>query len=230
MKYSHLFFDLDRTLWDFEKNSKEALTEMYIHFNLENMGISSSELFIERYKIHNEYLWSLYREQKIDKESLRSYRFQLCLKDFAIDNNKLASDLGDMYIHSSPYKTHLFPFTHQVLTYLKTKYRLHIITNGFQEVQLIKLNKSKLDVYFDQIITSEQIGVKKPDARIFNYALTSTNANSSESLMLGDDFPVDILGAKKIGMDQVFFNPFREKTEIKPTFEISCLSELLHLL
>lgn len=230
MKYSHLFFDLDRTLWDFEKNSKEALTEMYNHFDLKSLGINSSKLFIEKYKVHNEYLWSLYRQGKIDKDNLRSYRFQLCLNDFKISDNKLSTQLGDMYVSTSPYKTHLFPFTHEVLTYLKSKYRLHIITNGFEEVQHVKLKQSKLDVYFDQIITSEQIGVKKPDSKIFNYAISSAKAELSESLMLGDDFPVDILGAKNIGMDQVFFNPNDERVDGKPTFEINCLSELLRLL
>ena len=230
MKYSHLFFDLDRTLWDFERNSKEALTEMYNHFDLKSLGIKSSELFIEKYKVHNEYLWSLYRQGKIDKDNLRSFRFQLCLKDFKISDNKLSVQLGEMYVSTSPYKTHLFPFTHEVLTYLKSKYRLHIITNGFEEVQHIKLKQSKLDVYFDQVITSEQLGVKKPDSKIFNYAISSVKAELSESLMLGDDFPVDILGAKNIGMDQVFFNPKDEKVNEKPTFEINCLSELLRLL
>ena len=230
MKYSHLFFDLDRTLWDFEKNAKEALIEMYNHFELVNLGISSPDIFIEKYKIHNEHLWSLYRVGKIDKDSLRSYRFQLSLNDFKIDNHKLAADLGDMYVNSAPYKTHLFPFTHQVLKYLKTKYQLHIITNGFEEVQHVKLKQSKLDVYFDKVITSEQIGVKKPDSKIFNYALSSANAKLSESLMIGDDFPIDILGAKNIGMDQIYFNPYDNKIDGKPTFEISCLSELLRLL
>ena len=230
MKYSHLFFDLDRTLWDFEKNAQEALSEMYDFFDLSSLGLSSAELFIEKYKFHNEYLWSLYREGKIDKEKLRSYRFQLCLNDFGVTNDKLAEDLGNRYVSSAPYKTHLFPFTHEVLQYLKSKYSLHIITNGFEEVQHIKLKQSKLDVYFDKIITSEQIGVKKPDPKIFMHALSCANATLSDSLMLGDDFPVDILGAKNIGMDQVFFNPNNEKTADSCTFEIKCLSELLHLL
>ena len=230
MKYSHLFFDLDRTLWDFEKNAQEALTEMYNHFDFSSLGLSSAEIFIEKYKFHNEHLWSLYREGKIDKEKLRSYRFQLCLNDFGITNNQLALDLGDRYVSSAPYKTHLFPFTHEVLQYLKSKYQLHIITNGFEEVQHIKLKQSKLDVYFNNIITSEQIGVKKPDPKIFKYALSSAFANSNESLMIGDDFPVDILGAKNIGMDQVFFNPFNEKTDENSTYEISCLSQLRRLL
>jgi putative hydrolase of the HAD superfamily len=230
MKYTHLFFDLDRTLWDFEKNSKEALTEMYNHFDLIKLGVPSADIFIEKYKVHNEHLWSLYRKGKIDKDSLRSYRFELCLNDFSISDDKLAADLGDMYVKTSPYKTNLFPFTHEVLKYLKTKYHLHIITNGFEEVQHIKLKQSKLDVYFDKVITSEHIGVKKPDSKIFNYALFSTKSELSQSLMLGDDFAVDILGAKNIGMDQVFFNPFNESFDGKPTFEISCLSELLRLL
>ena len=230
MKYSHIFFDLDRTLWDFEKNSQETLVEIYHHFKLANLGIVNPEIFIEKYRFHNEYLWSLYRQEKISKDKLRSYRFQLCLNDFSISNDQLAKNLGDMYIDSCPIKTHLFPFTIELLEYLKTKYQLHIITNGFQDVQLIKLKHSKLESYFDKIITSEKIGVKQPDSKIFNFALSSAQAPLNKSLMVGDDFPVDILGAKKIGMDQVFFNPNKTKIDRRPTFEINCLSELLHLL
>jgi putative hydrolase of the HAD superfamily len=231
MKYSHIFFDLDRTLWDFEKNSNEALLEIYHKFDLYEKGIPNFNRFITNYKIHNEKLWSLYRNNIITKKYLRSSRFQLCLLDFGVDDSKLALDIGNFYIKSSPYKTHLFPYTHEVLSYLKKKYKLHIITNGFQEVQLLKLAKSNLFDYFDKIVTSEQVGVMKPDLSIFNYAMTMATAQPEKSVLIGDDFLVDILGARNAKMDQIYFNPNKDDVSSEmATYEISCLSELKQLL
>ena len=229
--YKHLFFDLDRTLWDFEKNSHEVLTDLYHKYKLISIGVSCPSQFITRYKINNERLWDLYRQNKIEKAKLRTERFRITLHEFGITDTKLATFFGNDYVEHCPKKTHLFPFVHSTLNYLKDRYYLHIITNGFEEVQYEKLENCNLIDYFDQIITSEQVGFKKPSAEIFKFSLVKAFARPSDSLMIGDDLFADIYGAREAGINQVFFNPNSlpiEDTNI--THEISCLSELEEIL
>ena len=230
MQIKHIFFDLDRTLWDFETNAYNTLSELYEEHALFMKGISNIDVFIDIYKIHNEQLWELYRDGKVEKEVLRSSRFKLTLQDFGIDDGPLSIKLGEQYIQKCPLKTNVFPFTFEVLDYLKEKYHLHIITNGFEEVQYVKLEQSKLLHYFEHIITSEQVGVKKPNPEIFRHALVKAFCKPDESIMIGDDLPVDILGAKAIGMKQVYFNPEKIAHQESIDFEISCLSQLKNLL
>lgn len=230
MQYKHLFFDLDRTLWDFETNANEALTELYEAHALKAKGIPSLSAFIENYKFHNELLWEKYRNGEVDKEVLRSSRFLLTLNDFQIDDSTLAAHLGDQYIRNCPLKTHVFPFTYEILEYLYKKYRLHIITNGFEEVQYIKLEQANILHYFEQVVTSEQVAVKKPHPDIFKHAMVKAFCKPEESLMIGDDLPVDILGAKAVGMGQVYFNPKQLDHAEPVTYEISCLSQLQEIL
>ena len=226
----HIFFDLDRTLWDFEKNSQTTLLQLIKDFKLIEKGIDNPDNFIKKYKIYNEKLWELYREDKIKKEELRGKRFQLALAEYDIDDSELAEQFGLAYTQQSPLKTILFPYTHEVLLYLKKKYSLHIITNGFEEVQHIKLASSDLTQYFNVIVTSEQVGVKKPNAKIFEFALGQAKAKPDESIMIGDDFSVDVLGAEQIGMQGVYFNPNKLAHKHKVVHEIFCLSELMALL
>lgn len=229
--YKHLFFDLDRTLWDFEKNSNEVLLELYQHYDLLTKGIVDSKVFIERYKHHNEKLWDLYRQNKIEKDKLRDERFKITLDEFGINSPELAANLGEDYVAHCPNKTNLFPYVHSTLNYLKDRYALHIITNGFEEVQYEKLENSNLIDYFEQIITSEQVGFKKPSLQIFKFSMLKACAKPSDSLMIGDDLHADILGAKDIGMAQVFFNPLKhEHSNSEITYEINCLSELEEIL
>ena len=229
--YKHLFFDLDRTLWDFEKNSHEVLLELYQHYDLLTKGIDDSKVFIERYKNHNEKLWELYRQNKIEKDKLRDERFKITLNEFGISNSELATNLGRDYVAHCPKKTNLFPYVHSTLNYLKDRYKLHIITNGFEEVQYQKLENCNLIDYFEQIITSEQVGFKKPSQKIFKFSMLKAFAKPSDSLMIGDDLHADILGAKDIGMAQVFFNPLKlEHSNSEITYEINCLSELEEIL
>lgn len=206
-KYKHIFFDLDMTLWDFETNAHEAYKDIYEKFLLHGRGIRSIEAFLRYYFVHNDNLWDQYRKGEITKEFLRSRRFELTLLDFGIDDPKLAEDIGLEYITISPKKTNLFPHAHEILKYLQDKYPLHIITNGFEEVQFTKLKNSKLDGYFQHVITSEDAGSKKPDPGIFNYALDKAGARAEESLMIGDDPEVDVMGAQSAGMDGIYFNP-----------------------
>ncbi len=228
--YKHIFFDLDRTIWDFEKNAREAYRDIYEKYELKKLGIGSFEAFTESYLKHNDTLWSLYREGKIEKSYLMSRRFELTLLDFGIDNPELAHKIGMDYITISPQKTILFPNAHETLTYLHGKYPLHIITNGFEEVQHNKLKNSKLEKYFVHVITSEAAGCKKPDPCIFNFALKTVGASPDECVMIGDDLEVDILGAHALGIDTVFFNPKHIAHNGEATHEIIDLTELTKIL
>lgn len=228
--YQHLFFDLDRTLWDFETNASQTLNEMVEHFELLKRGIPNAESFIVNYRRINNEMWAQYRLGTIDKQTLRTQRFHRSLLEFGIENDDLAAEIGDFYIRESPRKTNLFDGVHETLDYLKDRYQLHIITNGFEEVQHVKLRHSDLRDYFDAIVTSESAGVKKPEPGIFEHAMSLAGASPSESLMIGDDVEVDLLGAKAVGIDQVFFDPHGETTEHSITFRIESLPELRDIL
>ena len=226
--YKYIFFDLDRTIWDFEANAKEAFQEIYVNYNLSGI-FTDFDTFHATYRRHNAQLWEKFRNGKINKEDLKYVRFYLTLKEFGKDDVELAKKLGEDYVNISARKTHLFPDSHEVLSYLKKKYNLYIITNGFHEVQLKKIENSDLRKYFQKIITSETAGVQKPHEQIFRYALEQANAEIEEAIMVGDDIEGDIKGAKNIGLDQVFFNPNGLTHYIETTFEIRSLIELKNI-
>lgn len=228
--YQHIFFDLDRTLWDFDTNSRHALSEIFEECKLEERGIVGSGDFILEYQKINMHLWDLYRQQKISKELLRWRRFDLTLKSFGISDEPLAQMLGDRYIAVSPLKTGLLPGTIDVLNHLASRYRLHIITNGFEEVQHLKLSNSGLSSYFDVVVTSDGVGCKKPGREIFEHACEGCGALASESIMIGDDLDTDILGAQNAGMDHVYFNPLGVAHSVAVTHEIKQLVELKGIL
>jgi putative hydrolase of the HAD superfamily len=228
--YKHIFFDLDHTLWDFNRNSEETLEELFEIYSLQELGINAFSDFLKKYREVNDEKWDLYRKNKITKDELRATRFHDTLLAFEIDHPELASKIDSEYILKSPFKTHLFPHTHHVLEYLAKKYELHIITNGFSEVQDVKLSNSKLKTYFNHKITSESIGVNKPDPKIFTHALRMADAKRTESIMIGDNLAADIIGARNIGMDQVYFNPDRTPHNVKITYEITSLIQLKEFL
>ena len=223
MKYKHIFFDLDRTLWDFETNSLETLNELIFESKLQVDAIK----FIECYQEHNKRLWNDYGLGLVDKEQLRSGRFQKAFADFNIQDDSLISFFSDEYVSRSPLKKNLLPFSHEILQYLGSRYVLHIITNGFEEVQHVKMQQCNISGYFKEIITSEKAGAKKPSADIFNYALSVAGADITTSLMIGDSWEADIEGARNAGIDQVFIcRSENERRSNGATYHIDCLSEL----
>ncbi|MDQ3191079.1 MAG: YjjG family noncanonical pyrimidine nucleotidase [Bacteroidota bacterium] len=226
MKYKHIFFDLDLTLWDFDKNSTEALYELYNELDLKNKGVSDFDTFISGYKIHNELMWEGYRKGTVTKEELRTDRFHKALLDFGINNRNLAIEIGDGYLNKSPFKTHLFAHAVETLEYLSENYKLHIITNGFKEVQFLKLENCGIRRFFQQVITSECAGFRKPDKRIFHYSLYRAKAKTKQSIMIGDHLDIDILGAKNACIDQIYFNPKQNPHKEIITYEIDCLKRL----
>jgi len=199
----HIFFDLDHTLWDFETNSNIAFETIFKKHKVK----VELQKFLNYYRGINEQYWKLYRDEKISKEELRLGR----LKDTFIKLNhkvdiQLIEDLSIGYIDVLPNNNQLFEGAHEILEHLYVNYKLHIITNGFNEVQSKKMKNSGLSKYFDKIITSENAGVKKPNRVIFEYALALTNAVSEESVMIGDNWEADIMGAKDAGLDVIFCN------------------------
>lgn len=230
MYYKHLFFDLDHTLWDFDANARETLLELYDTYQLRKLGIDSAEKFIEVYTEHNHRLWRDYHNGLISKEQLRSSRFRLTFEHFELPEHIIPHQFEDDYVSICPTKTNLFEGAHEVLSALKEKYKLHIITNGFLESQEMKLSRTNLKQYFDQVFISEVIGLYKPDIALFNHALDVVGAESHQVLMIGDSLEADILGAKNAGIDQVYFNPLSESHNYEITYEINKLDELLNLL
>lgn len=228
-KYKHLFFDLDGTVWDFKHNSQEVFKEIFskpeLHIVLEDF-----EKFKRAYQLHCDKLWARYRDGKIEKHELRFQRFYLTIREFGLSGRSLAQKIDNEYIRLSPTKTRLIPHTIEVLEYLSSKYRLYILTNGFNEVQFPKLDNSKLSKYFTGVITSETVGYLKPRPEIFNYALHLTKARKSESLMIGDDLEVDIIGAMNYGIDQVYLNLSAATSPKVSTYEINSLLELKGIL
>ena len=228
--YNHIFFDLDHTLWDFERNAEETKLELYEKLNLKARGIENYETFREKYTGINQALWALYREDKIEKDILNFRRFYDTLCALGINDKELGKSLASGFIEGISSKTYLFPFALEVLEYLFPRYPLHIITNGFEEVQFSKLKNSGMDRYFTNVITSEEAGAKKPDIEIFRFALAKTGALAHESLMIGDDLDVDMAGARYAGMDQLYVN-YDKKAHSEPiTMEVFGLDEIIKLL
>jgi putative hydrolase of the HAD superfamily len=204
---SHVFFDLDHTLWDFEKNS--ALTFEKI-FDINKVDVKLDE-FLEVYVPINFQYWKLYREEKIDKASLRYGRLNDAFRALDVKvKMSLIHKLSVDYIDNLSTFNHLFDGTIVILEYLKPKYKLHIITNGFKEVQQGKLNKSNIDHFFETVTNSEMVGVKKPNPKIFNHALNVARANKTQSIMIGDNLEADVQGALDIGLDAICFNYHNE--------------------
>lgn len=228
--YKHIFFDLDHTLWDMNSNSYFTICELAEKHKLAERGISSIDDFICKYKVINDQLWLDYSKNLIDRSVLRSERFKRVFKLFGIVDDKLAEEFGEDYVSQAPKKSNLMPHSIDVLEYLSSKYQLHIITNGFEEVQHVKIENSNLKKYFSNVITSDKACYKKPDKRIFEYSINLTSAEYKNSIMIGDSLEADIIGARNCGMDQVYYNPEKISHAEKVTHEICCLTELKNIL
>jgi len=230
-KYKHVFFDLDHTLWDFETNSKQALQQIFHEQKLGEKGISSFEDFHKKYLPINDRYWARYHHGHVAKEKLRLGRFHDTLKEFGVDDEVLAEAIAASYLSISPKMTALFADAMDVLKYLQEKkYALHLITNGFAEVQWIKIEQSGLKPFFEHIIISEEVGTQKPDKAIFEIAMERAKTNAGECVMIGDNFNTDIVGARNAGMDQIFFNPKKKRRREAVTYEVSSLVELKEIL
>ncbi len=202
-KYTHIFFDLDNTLWDFERNSRNAMFEAFGIFRLE--PVINFDQFFSIYLKHNHALWDLYRKNEIGKKELTRLRFENTFNELSVKGVD-PEEMNTCYLDVMPKQKVLYEGVSELLEFLKAKkYHLFIITNGFKEVQLKKLESSGLKQYFTKIFISEEIKTPKPGRRIFEYAVKSANAKKLKSLMIGDDWEVDVLGAVNFGIDAVHF-------------------------
>jgi len=229
MKYKHLFFDLDHTLWDFEANAKATLQELYELHDLSQRGIPNFSDFFERYSYHNTRLWDKFTKGTIRQEELKWKRMWLALLDFKLADEQLSKRLSVQFLEMLPLKNNLFPYTIEILNYLKNKgYQLHLITNGFDVTQRSKLENAQLTSFFVEVITSEISNSLKPNKEIFDFALGKCQTCCKESIMIGDNLDADIQGGINAGLDTIYVNhlnlPLPE--DIQPTYTITHLKEL----
>lgn len=229
--YQHLFFDLDHTLWDFDRNSAEAIGEVYETFRLAERGVASVEEFNRHFVRVNVHLWSEFNHNRLSHAEIRQRRFRMVLTALGLDDHSVCDALNEAYLHLLPRKAHLIESALDVLEHLRGRYRLHIITNGFDEIQALKMASAGLTDYFEHVITNNKADAKKPDPRIFEFALRTTGAPLRQSLMIGDNYEADVQGAQNAGMDVVYFNPEgRAIPSARPTYEILHLKELVTML
>ena len=227
MPYKDLFFDLDHTIWDFELNSKETLWDLHQKYALEAKGINDFDVFYSNYSVHNHRLWDRYTKGFIKQEELRWKRIYLSLLDYKIADEALSKEMSVDYLDILPNKKNLFPYTIEILDYLKNKnYKMHLITNGFESVQFKKIKNSNLADYFTEVITSEASNSLKPNKEIFDYALKASNAKLETSIMIGDNESADIQGAINAGMDSIFVNHLQIMPTVPATHTITHLKEL----
>ncbi len=225
----HIFFDLDHTIWDFDRNAEETLNELFHTYKLGSLGLNSCDEFITTYTENNHRLWADYHLGKITKDFLRAERFNKTFIQLGVHPDAVPHQFEDDYVSISPTKTNLFEGAENVLSYLQQKYTLHIISNGFKETTLTKMHLSGLNPYFTNVIISEDVGVNKPNPLIFEHALAKAQASKEESIMIGDSLEADIYGALGFGIDAIFFNPLKKERPDDIKKEITHLEELLHL-
>ena len=219
----HVFFDLDHTLWDFEKNSDLTFQKI---FKMNDLSVDLHS-FLEVYRPLNFKFWKLYREEKVTKSELRYGRLKNTFDaiDFPISDT-LIYLIADQYIEHLADFNHLFDGAIEILDYLNQKYTLHIITNGFEEIQTKKMINSKIYHYFEKVITSESVGVKKPNPKVFKHALEIANANIDQAIMIGDSIEADINGALGVGMKAIHCN---FDTSVMPNNLFMSVSSLLEI-
>ncbi|MFN3918340.1 MAG: YjjG family noncanonical pyrimidine nucleotidase [Flavobacteriales bacterium] len=204
-----IFFDLDRTLWDFEANSEEALREIFFEIEFQR-PTPVFEDFLALYRKINQHYWGRYKHNLVTKEELRVGRFLEVLNRFGYSNKEAAHYMADEYVKRSPKKTKLFPGSIEVLSELKKEFNLYVITNGFEEVQHRKIKNCGLETYFQSVITSEVAGAKKPHEQIFRFAEKQAGVSANQCSIIGDAHDADIIGGKQAGWNTIFFDPYLE--------------------
>lgn len=229
-QYACIFFDLDHTLWDYETNSQETLRELFEAYQLAEKGVTDFDSFLREFRRVNAELWVLYDGGKIGSEVIRAERFKQILSAFNAFEEKLSAELSHEYLYTCPKKGNLMPNAISTLDYLSDKYRLSIITNGFEEIQNLKLTAGGLHKYFDHIVTSQHAGFKKPSREIFDFTLAKNGIDRHQAVMIGDNLVTDIGGARQASIDSVFFNHEQVKHDAEIHIEIHKLNELCELL
>lgn len=228
MRYRHLFFDLDHTLWDFQANSRTVLAELCDEVITPQWNLTA-EVFIPVYEQVNDALWKELVQGRITGSELRAKRFARALTHFGIPGGGWAWKLENMYLGRCPFRTALMPGAQGLLADLAPHYRMHIITNGFTRNQDTKLRASGIRHHFHVMLTSEMAGAPKPSRRIFQRAMRNAGASAQESLMIGDNAQTDVAGGQAAGIDQVHFAP-QGRLAKEATYRIRHLDELRSIL
>ncbi len=223
---THIFFDLDRTLWDYDQNLEDSLNELFD----EHIGArvqADAAAFRRAFHFENTRLWQDFTANKIDKAYLREHRFHFTIQRLGIEDKPLALLIEDAYMEKTPAKRKLLPGVHETLTYLKAKYSLHIITNGFEDAQHFKLRNSGIHHYFTEIITSDSAGATKPNLEIYRHSEIKTGALPQQCLMVGDDWQNDVQGAIDAGWQALHYNPKAKEPMVLTISELSSLTRVL---
>ena len=230
MPYKNLFFDLDDTRWAFSANARDTYEEMYRKYDYDRF-FDSFEHYYSLYQRRNLELWAEYADGKVTKEELNRQRYLYPLEAVGAGDSALAEAYEKDALATIPTKSKLMPHAREVLEYLSAKYNLYILSNGFKELQFHKMRSSDIDKYFRKVVLSDDIGILKPWPEIFHFALSATQSELNDSLMIGDSWENDIAGAAGVGMHQVFYNlSGRTDLPFTPTYQITDLKELLDLL
>jgi putative hydrolase of the HAD superfamily len=227
---THLFFDLDRTIWDYETNSRETLEDLWNIYLAGETSCSVNE-FVQVFRQENAHLWDLFTANKIDKEFLRRERFHRSISRLGINNQELGLKMEDHYLDHTPSKKRLLPGAIETLEILSNNFTLHIITNGFEDVQQFKLRNCGINHFFKEVITSDGAGSRKPNREIFDYALDISGARADESVMIGDDPSIDIAGALDAGWkNTILVNTMNLPNPFSNVQVVDSLPELIPLL
>ncbi len=228
--YKNLFFDLDDTLWAFSRNARDTFEEMYRRFDY-NRFFRDFDHFYDLYQYRNLQLWKEYENGEVTKEELNRQRFLYPLQAVGCADADLSHRFAEAFFRVIPTRSGVMPHTHEVLDYLSRRYNLYILSNGFHELQYTKMRSADIYRYFSRIILSDDIGILKPHPEIYHHALSVTGSTPADSLMIGDNWDNDVAAARRVGMDQVFYN-LKGKTDLPfiPTFEITDLRQLMQVL
>ena len=229
-KYKSLFFDLDDTLWDTYHNNKECLEDIFSDYNFGRHYASFVEFF-NMYMPYNELLWAKYRNHEIDRRTLIFDRWLYVLRPMGIIDDEYAEKINSDFLWRTTKKTKIIDGATDLLEYLYPKYRLFILSNGFREIQSLKLHNSGLAPYFERMVLSEDVSIQKPHKKIFDFALKNTNSRRAESIMIGDSIDADIIGAQNAKIDQIWLDPAgRDSKGCVPTYHIRSLAEIKDIL
>lgn len=230
MKYENVFFDLDDTLWNFTENAYDSFNEVYIQHRL-GRYFDSFDHFYTLYSECNKRLWIEYGNGEITKDELNKQRFYYPLQSIGVFDEELSRKYAADFFELIPTKAKLIPNAKELLEYLSPKYRLFILSNGFKELQYRKMKAAGIDRYFEKVILSDDIQIHKPSPEIFQFALFTTKSTVANSVMVGDSWDADIVGAKGVNMDQVYFNNlFQGDFQFTPTYSIRDLIEIKQIL
>lgn len=230
-KYNTIFIDLDDTLIDTVGNTQTTIREIYDDYNLKEHFSSFDDFFVNYYRPNNIRLWKAYEKQEISKQQLMNERFTGVFRGVADVSEERAQVMNHDFLGRIVLKSSLIDGAVELLDYLKPKYRLCVLSNGFTEMQYVKIKSAGLEGYFDDVVLSDVVGINKPQAGIFEYALQKAKVEKSEVVMLGDNYSSDIIGAHNAGIEQIWFNPQNsEAPDFKPTYVVEHLSQIKKIL